>query len=104
MQIRIQHNIKNKAQYKILVCSFLVALTLGGCANMNETQKGTAKGAGIGAIGGAVIGALASGTKGSVIGAAVGGTAGGVAGNIWSKRMQEQKNKWKKPQRVQELV
>ena len=91
MQIRIQHKMQNKAQYKILVSSILVAFTLGGCANMNETQKGTAKGAGIGAVGGAVIGAVAGGTKGAVIGAAVGGVAGGVAGNIWSKRMQEQK-------------
>jgi len=82
----------NKNIYKIaLSSSILVAFTLGGCANMTETQKGTAKGAGIGAAGGAVIGAVAGGTKGAVIGAAVGGVAGGVAGNVWSKRMQEQK-------------
>jgi outer membrane protein OmpA-like peptidoglycan-associated protein len=71
--------------------SILVAFTLGGCANMTETQKGTAKGAGIGAAGGAVIGAVAGGTKGAVIGAAVGAAAGGVAGNVWSKRMEAQK-------------
>lgn len=75
----------------ILAASVLVAFTLGGCANMTETQKDTAKGAGIGAAGGAVIGAVAGGKKGAVIGAAVGGVAGGVAGNVWSKRMQEQK-------------
>ncbi len=75
----------------ILVSSVLVVFALGGCANMTETQKGTAKGAGIGAAGGAVIGAVAGGKKGAVIGAAVGGVAGGVAGNVWSKRMQEQK-------------
>jgi outer membrane protein OmpA-like peptidoglycan-associated protein len=80
-----------KSQNKILAASVLVAFTLGGCANMSETQKGTAKGAGIGAAGGAVIGAVAGGTKGAVIGAAVGGVAGGVAGNVWSKRMQAQK-------------
>jgi outer membrane protein OmpA-like peptidoglycan-associated protein len=76
---------------KILVISLLTAFTLGGCANMTETQKGTAKGAGIGAGVGAVVGAVAGGTKGAVIGAAVGGAAGGIAGNVWSKRMQEQK-------------
>ncbi|MGB7816886.1 MAG: OmpA family protein [Methylotenera sp.] len=75
----------------IIAASVLVAFTLGGCANMTETQKDTAKGAGIGAAGGAVVGAVAGGKKGAVIGAAVGGVAGGVVGNVWSKRMQEQK-------------
>jgi outer membrane protein OmpA-like peptidoglycan-associated protein len=76
---------------KIIVSSMLVAFTLGGCANMTETQKGTAKGAGIGAGVGAVVGAIAGNTKGAVIGAAVGAAAGGVAGNVWSKRQEEQK-------------
>lgn len=76
---------------KIIVISLLSVFTLGGCASMTETQKGTAKGAGIGAGVGAVVGAVAGGTKGAVIGAAVGGAAGGIAGNVWSKRMQEQK-------------
>lgn len=76
---------------KIIVISVLSIFTLGGCASMTETQKGTAKGAGIGAGVGAVVGAVTGGTKGAVIGAAVGGAAGGVAGNVWSKRMQEQK-------------
>ncbi len=76
---------------KLIVISVLSIFTLGGCASMTETQKGTAKGAGIGAGVGAVVGAVAGGTKGAVIGAAVGGAAGGVAGNVWSKRMQEQK-------------
>ncbi len=76
---------------KVIVSSILVAFTLGGCANMTETQKGTAKGAGIGAGVGAVIGAIAGNTKGAVIGAAVGAAAGGVAGNVWSKRQEEQK-------------
>jgi outer membrane protein OmpA-like peptidoglycan-associated protein len=76
---------------KIIVSSVLVAFALGGCANMTETQKGTAKGAGIGAGIGAVVGAIAGSTKGAVIGAAVGAAAGGVAGNVWSKRQEEQK-------------
>jgi outer membrane protein OmpA-like peptidoglycan-associated protein len=76
---------------KIMVSSVLVAFILGGCANMTETQKGTAKGAGIGAGIGAVVGAIAGNTKGAVIGAAVGAAAGGVAGNVWTKRQEEQK-------------
>lgn len=76
---------------EIIVSSILVAFTLGGCANMTETQKGTAKGAGIGAGIGAVVGAIAGDTKGAVIGAAVGAAAGGVAGNVWTKRQEEQK-------------
>jgi outer membrane protein OmpA-like peptidoglycan-associated protein len=76
---------------KVIVSSILVAFTLGGCANMTETQKGTAKGAGIGAGVGAVIGAIAGNTKGAVIGAAVGAAAGGVAGNVWTKRQEAQK-------------
>jgi uncharacterized protein YcfJ len=75
----------------VIVSSILVAFTLGGCANMTETQKGTAKGAGIGAGVGAVIGAIAGNTKGAVIGAAVGAAAGGVAGNVWTKRQEAQK-------------
>lgn len=76
---------------KMIVSSMLVAFSLAGCANMTETQKGTAKGAGIGAGIGAVVGALTGNTKGAVIGAAVGAAAGGVAGNVWTKRQEEQK-------------
>jgi outer membrane protein OmpA-like peptidoglycan-associated protein len=76
---------------KIIVSSILVAFTLGGCANMTETQKGTAKGAAIGAAGGAVVGAIAGKGKGAAIGAAVGAAAGAVAGNVWTKRQEEQK-------------
>ena len=76
---------------KIIVGSILVAFTLGGCANMTETQKGTAKGAAVGAGVGAVVGAIAGKGKGAVIGAAVGAGVGAVAGNVWSKRQEEQK-------------
>lgn len=77
---------------KIMTISLLIAaLGTSGCANMSETQKGTAKGAGIGAAAGGVIGAVAGGGKGAVIGAAVGAGAGAIAGNIWSKKMEAQK-------------
>ncbi len=76
---------------KLVVGSVLVAFVLGGCANMTETQKGTAKGAGIGAGVGAVVGAIAGKGKGAAIGAVVGAGVGAVAGNVWTKRQEEQK-------------
>ena len=86
---------------KIIVSSILVAFTLGGCANMTETQKGTAKGAGIGAGIGAVVGAIAGNTKGAVIGAAVGAAAGGVAGNVWTKRQEAQKKQMEEAKKAE---
>ncbi len=69
------------------------ALAASGCADMSETQRGTATGAGIGAGVGAVIGATTGGGGSSraATGAVVGGATGAVIGNIWSKRMQDQK-------------
>ena len=78
---------------KLVGVSVLMAFVLGGCANMTETQKGTAKGAGIGAGVGAVVGAIAGKGKGAAIGAAVGAGVGAVAGNVWTKRQEEQKRK-----------
>ena len=64
---------------QITVAVMVATLALAGCANMNETQKGTAKGAGIGAAGGAVLGAVAGKGKGAAIGAAVGAGIGAVS-------------------------
>lgn len=66
---------------------------LGGCANMNEVQRGTATGAGVGAGLGAVLGAATGSGSGSraAKGAVIGGAVGAVAGNIWSSRMEQQK-------------
>ena len=74
-----------------LTCVALAAGILSGCANMNETEQGTAKGAGIGAVAGTVLGALVGGRNGAVTGAVLGGAAGAVGGNVWSRRMQDQK-------------
>ena len=63
----------------ITISTLALALGLSGCANMSETQKGTAKGAGIGAAAGAVVGAVAGGGKGAAIGAVVGAGAGAIA-------------------------
>ena len=67
------------------------ALIMTGCANMSETQQGTAKGAGIGALAGAVLGAATGGSKGAATGAVLGGALGAGGGYIWSKKMQDQK-------------
>jgi outer membrane protein OmpA-like peptidoglycan-associated protein len=62
---------------------------------MSETQRGTATGAGVGAGVGAVLGGMTGGGGGrrATTGAVLGGAAGAVIGNIWSKRMEEQKQK-----------
>ena len=81
----------NNFSQKFTISALVLALSLAGCANMTETQKGTAEGAGIGAGVGAVVGALANGKKGAIIGAVVGAGGGAIAGNVWSKRMEAQK-------------
>ncbi|QGZ43298.1 OmpA family protein [Pseudoduganella flava] len=72
-----------------------VAMTLGatGCADMNAEQRGTATGAGVGAGIGAILGAATGGGGGgrTAGGAVLGAAAGAVVGNIWSKRMENQK-------------
>jgi outer membrane protein OmpA-like peptidoglycan-associated protein len=73
----------------LTLSTLAAALLVSGCANMDETQRGTAQGAAIGAIAGAVIGQATS--RNAAAGAAIGGIAGAVAGNVWSKRMQAQR-------------
>jgi outer membrane protein OmpA-like peptidoglycan-associated protein len=65
------------------VVAAALALTLVGCANMTESQKGTAVGAGVGAGVGALVG------KGK--GAAIGAGVGALGGYIWSNHMQKKK-------------
>lgn len=75
-----------------MTCAALAVASLSGCANMNETQQGTAKGAGIGAVAGALLGAVTGGgTQGAVKGAVLGGAVGAGGGYLWSKKMEEQK-------------
>lgn len=78
---------------QITVTSLVAIVTLSGCANMNEVQRGTATGAGVGAGLGAVLGAATGpgGGRRTATGAAIGGAAGAVIGNIWSSRMEQQK-------------
>ncbi len=75
----------------------IIAITVlamaGGCADMSQTQRGTATGAGIGAGLGAILGSSTGGGGGSraTKGAVLGGAAGAIIGNIWSKHMEQQK-------------
>ncbi|MDR7093754.1 OmpA family protein [Hydrogenophaga laconesensis] len=75
----------------LTVTALVAAVALTGCANMSETQQGTAKGAGIGAVAGALLGAATGGSKGAATGAVLGAGAGAVGGYVWSNKMQEQK-------------
>ena len=85
-----------KSVLTLLASAALVLGGLSGCANMNETQQGTASGAGIGALAGAAIGALTNGSRGAIAGAAIGGAAGAGGGYLWSKKMQDQKQAMEK--------
>ena len=80
-----------KASITGITCAALLAFGLSGCANMTETQRGTAQGAGIGAVAGAVLGAATGGSRGAATGAVLGGAVGAGGGYVWSKRMQDQK-------------
>ena len=83
------HSLNQSTCKLALLC--LVLSSLAGCANMNETQQGTAKGAGIGALAGAVLGAASDGSKGARRGALIGGALGAGGGYMWSQKMQQQK-------------
>lgn len=82
----------NKNIAKSLVAVSILAMATG-CADMSATQRGTATGAGVGAGLGALIGGTTSGGGGSraTKGALIGGAAGALIGNIWSNRMEKQK-------------
>jgi outer membrane protein OmpA-like peptidoglycan-associated protein len=75
------------------LCATALAVAASGCADMSATQRGTATGAGVGAGLGAIIGASTGGggSGRATRGAVLGGLAGAVAGNVWSKRMEQQR-------------
>ncbi|MHB1198079.1 MAG: OmpA family protein [Polaromonas sp.] len=80
-----------KSTLASLSVAALAIAVLSGCADMTETQRGTAQGAGIGAVAGALLGAATGGSKGAATGAVLGGAVGAGGGYIWSKKMQDQK-------------
>lgn len=77
---------------KTMVGVAVLAL-VAGCAEMSPTQRGTATGAGVGAGLGAILGGTTGGggSNRAVKGAVIGGAAGALIGNIWSNRMEKQK-------------
>lgn len=74
---------------KSTIGAAVLALASTGCADMTQTQRGTATGAGIGAGLGAILGG--GGGDRAVKGAVIGGAAGALIGHVWSKRMEQQK-------------
>lgn len=78
---------------KSIIGAIAVTVLIAGCADMSQTQRGTATGAGIGAGLGAIIGGTTGdgGGKRAAGGAVLGGAAGALIGNIWSARMENQK-------------
>jgi len=77
---------------KTLIAVTVLAMA-SGCADMSPTQRGTATGAGVGAGLGAIIGGTTGGggSNRTAKGAVIGGAAGALIGNIWSNRMEKQK-------------
>ena len=75
------------------VAAMTVLAMAAGCADMSQTQRGTATGAGVGAGLGALIGKSTGGggSNRTAKGAVIGGAAGALIGNIWSSRMEKQK-------------
>jgi len=68
----------------LVIAMSAAAMAVAGCADMSQTQKGTAVGAGVGALAGAAIG-------GNTRSAAVGGLLGAAGGYVWSRHMQDKK-------------
>ncbi|MGV3655012.1 MAG: OmpA family protein [Noviherbaspirillum sp.] len=77
----------------LMAATMAGTLALTGCADMTGTQRGTAVGAGAGAGLGAILGAATGGGGGkrAATGAVLGGAAGALIGNVWSSRMEAQK-------------
>ena len=77
---------------KTMVGVSILALAAG-CADMSATQRGTATGAGVGAGLGAILGGTTGGggSNRTAKGAVLGGAAGALIGNIWSNRMEKQR-------------
>jgi outer membrane protein OmpA-like peptidoglycan-associated protein len=75
---------------KLAALACLGALATGGCASMNNTQRGAAAGAGAGGVIGAVIGNNTGSTaRGAIIGAVIGGAAGAVIGRQMDRQASD---------------
>jgi len=71
---------------KLVVCSALVVTLLGGCAQLNTTQKNALGGGILGAGAGALIGHQTHHAAG---GAAIGGALGALAGTAFGYQVQQ---------------
>jgi len=74
----------------ILSIVIILALTVSGCANMNQTQKKSAWGATIGTVVGAGVGYAVGGKEGAAIGAGTGLAVGGLSGAAIGRYMDKQ--------------
>ncbi len=70
--------------------ALMLALILGACVTMSETQRNTAIGAGAGAAGGALIG-KATGSHHAGRDAAIGAGVGALGAYLWSQHMERQR-------------
>ena len=81
---------KKSTQRGVIAAVAMVAMMLGGCAQLNQTQRGALIGAAGGAAAGAAVGkATGSTARGAIIGAAVGGTAGALIGRQMDRQADE---------------
>lgn len=71
-------NVNNRISAVLPAVLVAAALGLGGCANMNDQERGTATGAVVGGAAGAVLG-------GGVVGTAAGAVVGGAIGHEVTK-------------------
>ncbi|HKK92412.1 MAG TPA: OmpA family protein [Longimicrobiales bacterium] len=71
----------------LTVGALIGAFAIGGCASLNNTERGGLIGAAAGAAAGAAIGDNTA--KGAIIGAALGGTAGAIIGRRMDQKAEE---------------
>ena len=71
-------NVNNRIFAALPAVLLATALGLGGCAGMNQQERGTATGAAVGGVAGAVLG-------GGVVGTAAGAVVGGAIGHEVNK-------------------
>src|SRR5258708_33537224 len=74
-------------RHRLPIIAMVVAVGLGGCANMTTTEQRTLSGAGIGALGGAAIAAVADSSVAT--GALIGAGGGARAGYLYSRVQNE---------------
>lgn len=83
-------NVRIRTTTMALIVAAVAAGSLGGCAHLQNRERGALIGAGAGAALGGVIGnATGSTARGAIIGAAVGGAAGAIIGHQMDQQAKE---------------